>query len=93
MDDVSTQSCAATKDTALRVYAYASDHRGWGSWSDLDQGIRSLEGDPMPVLREVFGTASLFTVDGVEGQIKRTLVSGLSDGIAESIFSKRFAGC
>ncbi|MER2056459.1 MAG: SPFH domain-containing protein, partial [Clostridia bacterium] len=26
----------------------------------------------------------LFTVDGVEGQIKRTLVSGLSDAIAES---------
>ena len=32
----------------------------------------------------MFGTAALFTVDGVEGQIKRTLVSGLSDAIAES---------
>jgi len=35
-------------------------------------------------LKEVFGTSSLFTVDGVEGQIKRTIVSGLSDAIAES---------
>ena len=40
--------------------------------------------DPVAFLKEVFGTASLFTVDGVEGQIKRTLVSGLSDAIAES---------
>lgn len=40
--------------------------------------------DPTVFLKEVFGTSSLFTVDGVEGQIKRTLVSGLSDAIAES---------
>lgn len=40
--------------------------------------------DPVAFLKEVFGTAELFTVDGVEGQIKRTLVSGLSDAIAES---------
>ena len=40
--------------------------------------------DPEAFLKEVFGTAALFTVDGVEGQIKRTLVSGLSDAIAES---------
>ena len=40
--------------------------------------------DPVTFLKEVFGTSSLFTVDGVEGQIKRTLVSGLSDAIAES---------
>lgn len=40
--------------------------------------------DPAAFLREVFGTASLFTVEGVEGQIKRMLVSGLSDAIAES---------
>ena len=40
--------------------------------------------DPTVFLKEVFGTAALFTVDGVEGQIKRTLVSGLSDAIAES---------
>ena len=35
-------------------------------------------------LKEVFGTSALFTVDGVEGQIKRTIISGLSDAIAES---------
>ena len=40
--------------------------------------------DPVLFLREVFGTNSLFTVDGVNGQIRRTLVSGLSDAIAES---------
>lgn len=40
--------------------------------------------DPSAFLREVFGTAALFTTEGVEGQIKRTLVSGLSDAIAES---------
>lgn len=40
--------------------------------------------DPETFLKEVFGTSALFTVEGVEGQIKRTLVSGLSDAIAES---------
>ena len=35
-------------------------------------------------LKEVFGTSALFTVDGVEGQIKRTIISSLSDAIAES---------
>ena len=40
--------------------------------------------DPTAFLKEVFGSSSLFTVEGVEGQIKRTLVSGLSDAIAES---------
>ena len=40
--------------------------------------------DPTTFLKEVFGTASLYSTDGVEGQIKRTLVSGLSDAIAES---------
>jgi len=48
-------------------------------------GIYSFKvSDPETFLKQVFGTASLFTVDGVEGQIKRTLVSGLSDAIAES---------
>lgn len=42
-------------DTALRVYARASDHRGWGGWTDLDEGIRALEGDPGPALRDIFG--------------------------------------
>ncbi|MCQ2457403.1 MAG: SPFH domain-containing protein [Clostridia bacterium] len=48
-------------------------------------GIYSFRvSDPEAFLKQVFGTAALFTVDGVEGQIKRTLVSGLSDAIAES---------
>ena len=48
-------------------------------------GIYSFKvSDPKTFLKEVFGTAALFTVDGVEGQVKRTLVSGLSDAIAES---------
>lgn len=48
-------------------------------------GIYSFKvSDPTAFLKEVFGTSGLFTVDGVEGQIKRTLVSGLSDAIAES---------
>ena len=48
-------------------------------------GIYSFRvADPTTFLKEVFGTSSLFTTDGVEGQIKRTLVSGLSDAIAES---------
>ena len=48
-------------------------------------GIYSFRvSDPETFLKEVFGTSALFTVDGVEGQIKRTLVSGLSDAIAES---------
>ena len=48
-------------------------------------GIYSFRvSDPAKFLKEVFGTAALFTVEGVEGQIKRTLVSGLSDAIAES---------
>ena len=40
--------------------------------------------DPVVFLREVFGTKAIATVEDVEGQIKRTLVSGLSDAIAES---------
>ena len=40
--------------------------------------------DPVAFLKEVFGTSALFKVDGVEGQIKRMIVSGLSDAIAES---------
>ncbi|MBQ3157400.1 MAG: SPFH domain-containing protein [Clostridia bacterium] len=40
--------------------------------------------DPMTFLREVFGTKKVTTAEDVEGQIKRTLVSGLSDAIAES---------
>ena len=40
--------------------------------------------DPVTFLREVFGTKKITTAEDVEGQIKRTLVSGLSDAIAES---------
>ena len=40
--------------------------------------------DPETFLREVFGSAVMLTTEGVEGQIRRTLVSGLSDAIAES---------
>ncbi|MBR3429148.1 MAG: SPFH domain-containing protein [Clostridia bacterium] len=48
-------------------------------------GIYSFRvSDPVTFLKEVFGTSALFTVEGVEGQIKRTLISGLSDAIAES---------
>ncbi len=40
--------------------------------------------DPVVFLKEVFGTNSLFSVSGVEGQLKRVMVSSLSDAIAES---------
>lgn len=40
--------------------------------------------EPTKFLTEASGTSSLFTVDGIDGQIKRTIVSGLSDAIAES---------
>ena len=42
-------------DTALRLYARCADTRRWGDWPDLDAGLRALEGDPMPVLEEIFG--------------------------------------
>ncbi len=48
-------------------------------------GIYSFKvADAEKFLKEVFGTNGMFTVSDVEGQIKRTLVSGLSDAIAES---------
>lgn len=40
--------------------------------------------DPVVFLREVFGTKKITTAEDIEGQIKRILVSGLSDAIAES---------
>lgn len=40
--------------------------------------------DPVALLKEVFGTTAYMTVEGVTGQIKRTLVSSLSDVIAQS---------
>ena len=48
-------------------------------------GIYSFRvSDPVAFLKEVFGTSAYMTVEGVTGQIKRTLVSGLSDAIAQS---------
>ena len=48
-------------------------------------GIYSFRvGDPVAFLKEVFGTNAYMTVEGVTGQIKRTLISGLSDAIAQS---------
>ena len=48
-------------------------------------GIYSFRvAEPAVFLKEVFGTSAYMTVDGVTGQIKRTLVSGLSDAIAQS---------
>lgn len=40
--------------------------------------------EPAIFMKECFGTSSLFTVDGVEGQVKSILVSGLSDAVAQS---------
>ena len=40
--------------------------------------------DPAVFMREVFGTAALFTAAGVEGQIRSLAVSALSDAIAQS---------
>ena len=51
--------------------------RAFGSFS-----FRVVE--PAVFMREVFGTSSLMTVDGVVGQIKSVTVSGLSDAIAQS---------
>ena len=40
--------------------------------------------DPKALLLECFGTSKTYTVEDLEGQIKRTVVSMLSDAIAES---------
>ena len=40
--------------------------------------------DTAVFMREVFGTSSLFTAEGVEGQIRSLAVSGFSDAIAQS---------
>ncbi len=39
--------------------------------------------DPAKFMKEVFGTSSEYTVEGLEGQLKRSIVSGISDLIAE----------
>lgn len=72
--------------------------RKWGTTNpvmmrDTDFGMIRLRAfgiyafkvaDPTVFLKEVFGTGSMYTTEQVEGQLKRTLVSGLSDAIAES---------
>lgn len=40
--------------------------------------------DPGKFMTEAFGTSSLFTVDEVTGQLKRAIVSGISDLLGES---------
>jgi membrane protease subunit (stomatin/prohibitin family) len=48
-------------------------------------GIYSFKVDkPEIFLKEVFGTSAEFTVDAIEGQIKRSIVSGLSDILGEA---------
>lgn len=50
------------RDTALRVYAYASDDRAWGEWEDLDEGLQNLE-NPATVIREIFGPPAALSGD------------------------------
>ena len=51
----------------------------------LAHGIYSFAvADPKVFLKEVFGTNGLYTTEYITGQIKRTIVSGLSDAIAQS---------
>jgi len=48
-------------------------------------GIYSFSvSDPAAFLKQVFGTSALFTTEGVTEHIKRTIVSGLSDILAQS---------
>ncbi|HEV7745802.1 MAG TPA: SPFH domain-containing protein [Pyrinomonadaceae bacterium] len=48
-------------------------------------GIYSIRvGDPQAFIKEIAGTNSHFVTEDIEGQLKRTLVSGFSDGLAES---------
>ncbi|MCG8569983.1 MAG: SPFH domain-containing protein [Spirochaetes bacterium] len=60
---------------------------------DKDFGMIRLRGfgnysykvsDPVKFLREVFGTNQYFTTSEVAGQLKRMIISGLTDLIAES---------
>jgi len=40
--------------------------------------------DPAKFMKEVFGTNSLYSVDEVSGQLKRSIISGISDMLGES---------
>lgn len=42
------------RDTALRVYAYASDTREWDSWEEVRKA-RQFGEDPVPALKALFG--------------------------------------
>jgi len=73
-------------------------NRKWGTANpiirrDADFGIVRLRAfgiysfkvdDPTQFLREIFGTNPDFKTGDIEGQLKRQLVSGLSDSLAES---------
>ncbi|NLG37918.1 MAG: zinc-ribbon domain-containing protein [Clostridiales bacterium] len=39
--------------------------------------------DPGKFMTEAFGTSALFTLDGISGQLKRSIVSGISDLLGE----------
>src|ERR671917_1802477 len=48
-------------------------------------GIYSMRvADPQALIKEVAGTSGRFVTEDVEGQLKRTLVSGFSDALGES---------
>lgn len=48
-------------------------------------GIYSIRvGDPKAFIKEIAGTNAHFVTEDIEGQLKRTLVSGFSDGLGES---------
>src|SRR6202521_3379231 len=48
-------------------------------------GIYSMRvADPRELIKEIAGTNGHFVTEDIEGQLKRTLVSGFSDGLAES---------
>ena len=60
-------------DTALRVYAYASDTRRWGEAAELDEYIRGLEGNPLPALYQVLGPPAAESGDFYLGRNGRYL--------------------
>jgi membrane protease subunit (stomatin/prohibitin family) len=48
-------------------------------------GIYSMRvGDPRAFIKEIAGTNARFETEDIEGQLRRTLVSGFSDALAES---------
>jgi membrane protease subunit (stomatin/prohibitin family) len=48
-------------------------------------GIYSMRvGDPRALIKEIAGTNARFVTEDIEGQLKRSLVSGFSDALAES---------